>query len=74
LFLSPSRNRQLARPELQGVSAERVFRLAGAARRLLTAGNSVSIPVLVYRRRRFGDIPPNSCPDDAINKQQVNFK
>jgi len=33
-----------------------------------------TIPALVYRRRRFEDVPPCSCPDDAINKQQVNFK
>ncbi len=33
-----------------------------------------TIPVLGYRRRPFEDMPPCSCPDDAIREQQVNFK
>jgi hypothetical protein len=32
-----------ARPELQGVNVARVLRLAGAARRLLTAGEARSV-------------------------------
>ncbi|MCE8425826.1 MAG: hypothetical protein J5U17_08630 [Candidatus Methanoperedens sp.] len=37
-----------ARPEMQGVKAARVFCLAGAARRLLTAGISVTIGSLGF--------------------------